>query len=191
MLLIPANFLILDEPTNHLDMRSKAILQQSLKEFSGSYIIVSHDRDFLAPLVNKVIVMKNGELDLYHGTVDDYLQKYHEGAEIDRDPSEEGEKGKSNLQPEKEQKRREAEKRQERYRKLKPLKKALDKIEEEIALMEEKKGEIEAAFSDQKTYEDERAIQSLHIEHDKIVTRLDSLYDEWADIEGKISSIPQ
>ena len=191
MLLIPANFLILDEPTNHLDMRSKAILQQSLKNFSGSYIIVSHDRDFLAPLVNKVIVMKNGELDLYHGTVDDYLQKYHAGAEIDRDPSGEGEKGKSNLQPEKEQKRREAERRQERYRKLKPLKEALDKIEEEVALMEEKKGEIEAAFSDQKTYEDERAIQSLHIEHDKIVTRLDFLYDEWADIEGKISSIPQ
>ncbi|MEA1936023.1 MAG: ABC-F family ATP-binding cassette domain-containing protein [Thermodesulfobacteriota bacterium] len=182
MLITPANLLILDEPTNHLDMQSKVILQQSLKNFSGSYIIVSHDRDFLAPLINKVVVLKNGELDLYHGTVDDYLQKYH----AERVSSEESEKRKATLQSGKEQKRREAEKRQERYRKLKPLKDALDKIEEEIAIMEEKKGQIEEAFSDRNTYGDEKKIQSLHIEHDKIVSRLDFLYDEWSEIEGKI-----
>lgn len=160
-------------------------MQQSLENFSGSYIIVSHDRDFLAPLINKVVVLKNGELDLYHGTVDDYLQKYH----VDRVPSVEVEKRKSTLQLEKELKRMEAEKRQERYRKLKPLKDALDKIEEEIAIMEEKKSRIEAAFSDQSTYGDEKKIQSLNIEHDKIVSRLDFLYDEWTDIEGKIEKI--
>lgn len=160
-------------------------MQQSLENFSGSYIIVSHDRDFLAPLINKVVVLKNGELDLYHGTVDDYLQKYH----VDRVPSVEVEKRKSTLQLEKELKRMEAEKRQERYRKLKPLKDALDKIEEEIAIMEEKKSRIKAAFSDQSTYGDEKKIQSLNIEHDKIVSRLDFLYDEWTDIEGKIEKI--
>ncbi|MBE9571285.1 MAG: hypothetical protein IMF11_11700, partial [Proteobacteria bacterium] len=48
---------------------------------------------------------------------------------------------------------------------------------------------IEAAFSDRKTYEDEKKIKSLHIEHDKTASRLDSLYDEWTDIEGKIERI--
>ena len=167
------------------DARSKAVLQRSLDNFTGTYIIVSHDRDFLAPLINKVVVLENGGLDLYHGTVDDYLEKYH----ADRDLSEEREKGKTALQSGKKQKRREAEKRQERHRRLKPLKDALSKIEEEIALVEEKKGEIEAAFSDRKTYEDEKKIKSLHIEHDKIASRLDSLYDEWTDIEGKIERI--
>ncbi|GAI97542.1 unnamed protein product, partial [marine sediment metagenome] len=185
MLITPANLLVLDEPTNHLDMRSKAVLQQSLKNFTGTYIIVSHDRDFLEPLINKVVVLKNGELDFYHGTVDDYLQKCH----ADRDSSEEKGKKKSTLQPGKEQKKREAEKRQERYRKLKPLKDALSKIEEEIALMEEKKDQIESSFSDRKTYENEKKIQSLNIEHGEIVSRLDSLYDEWTDIEEKIFKI--
>lgn len=185
MLFTPANLLVLDEPTNHLDARSKAVLQRSLDNFTGTYIIVSHDRDFLAPLINKVVVLENGGLDLYHGTVDDYLEKYH----ADRDLPEEREKGETTLQSGKEQKRREAEKRQERHRKLKPLKDALSKIEEEIALVEEKKGEIEAAFSDLKTYDDEKKIKLLHIEHDETASRLDSLYDKWTDIEGEIERI--
>ncbi|MDO9530043.1 MAG: ABC-F family ATP-binding cassette domain-containing protein [Syntrophales bacterium] len=185
MLITPANLLVLDEPTNHLDMQSKAVLQRSLSNFTGTYIIVSHDRDFLSPLINKVVVLKNDELDLYHGTVDEYLQKHH----ADEDFTEEMEKKKSALQPGKEQKRKEAEERQERYRKLKPLKDAMNKIEEEIALMEDKKGQIEAAFTDSKTYESENKIRSLNIEHDKITSRLDALYNEWTDIEGKIERI--
>ncbi len=185
MLVTPANLLVFDEPTNHLDIQSKAVLQRSLKNFTGTYIIVSHDRDFLSPLINKVGVLKNGELDLYHGTVDEYLQKHH----ADKDYTEETEKKRSASQPEKEQKRKEAEERQERYRKLKPLKDALIKVEEEIALMEDKKGRIEAAFTDSRTYESENKIQSLNIEHDKIISRLNVLYDEWTDIEEEIGKI--
>jgi len=77
MILKPANLLILDEPTNHLDAQSKAILQRSLQRFPGAYIIVSHDRDFLAPLSTKVAVLKDNDLTIYHGNVDDYLDKYH------------------------------------------------------------------------------------------------------------------
>lgn len=185
MLITPANLLVFDEPTNHLDIQSKAVLQRSLENFTGTYIIVSHDRDFLSPLINKIVVLENGELDLYHGTVDEYLQKHR----ADEDFTEEMEKNKSALHSGKEQKRREAEERQERSRKLKPLKDVLNKIEEEIALMEEKKGQIEAAFTDSKTYESENKIQSLNIEHDKITSRLDALYNEWTDIEEEIGRI--
>jgi len=185
MLLTPANLLIFDEPTNHLDAQSKAILQQSLENFTGNYIIVSHDRDFLTPLVNKVIFIKNGKLDLYIGTVDDYMSRFQrdEGGEFQsEDPS----KRKTPINHEKKRKRQQAEKRQELYQKLKPLKDARNRIEGEIVLAEERKAEIEAAFADEKTYEDEMTIKSLHIEHDGITCQLELLYDEWTEVEGKI-----
>ncbi len=78
MLLVPANFLILDEPTNHLDLRSKGVLKEALRNFEGSYVIVSHDRDFLAGLITKVIVAKDRALAVYPGSVDDYLRIWHE-----------------------------------------------------------------------------------------------------------------
>ena len=185
MLLIPANLLIFDEPTNHLDAQSKAILQQSLENFTGNYIIVSHDRDFLTPLINKVIFIKNGKPDLYIGTVDDYMSRFQrdEGGESQpEDPS----KRKTPINHEKERKRQQAEKRQESYQKLKPLKDTRNRIEGEIVLAEERKAEIEAAFADQKTYEGEMTIRSLHIEHDGIACQLELLYNEWTEVEGKI-----
>jgi len=185
MLLIPANLLIFDEPTNHLDAQSKAILQQSLENFTGNYIIVSHDRDFLTPLINKVIFIKNGKPDIYIGTVDEYMSRFQrdEGRELQpEDPS----KRKTPIRHEKERKRQQAEKRQESYQKLKPLKDARNRIEGEIVLAEERKAEIEAAFADQKTYEGEMTIRSLHIEHDGIACQLELLYNEWTEVEGKI-----
>ena len=185
MLLIPANLLIFDEPTNHLDAQSKAILQQSLENFTGNYIIVSHDRDFLTPLINKVIFIKNGKLDLYIGTVDDYMSRFQrdEGGESQsEDPS----KRKTPINHEKERKRHQAEKRQKLYQKLKPLKDTRNRIEGKIVLAEKRKAEIEAAFADQKTYKDEMTIKSLNIEHDGIVSQLELLYNEWTEVEGKI-----
>jgi len=187
-ILKPANLLIMDEPTNHLDTQSKAILQHSLKKFSGAYAIVSHDRDFLAPLINKVAVLKDNDLSIYHGNVDDYLDKYHreqEEASSGKDLLENG----PPLHIKKTQKRMAAENRQSLYKKLKPLKETLEKIEKEIAAYEKKKLEIENSFSDQNTYKNEALIQSLNIEYSQIASRLDSLYDKWTATEEKIEKI--
>ncbi|HOO90010.1 MAG TPA: ABC-F family ATP-binding cassette domain-containing protein [Syntrophales bacterium] len=188
MILQPANLLIMDEPTNHLDVQSKAILQHSLMRFSGAYVIVSHDRDFLAPLVNKVAVLREDGLVLYHGTVDDYLDKQHrEEEEISRrkDLQDKGISG----QNKKTQKRAAAENRQQLYKKLKPLKDTLETIEREIAACEKKKLEIENAFADQGTYANETLIQSLNIEYSRITARLDSLYETWTETEEKIGDM--
>jgi ATP-binding cassette subfamily F protein 3 len=75
MLLTPANLLILDEPTNHLDVRSKGVLQEALRRFSGSYCIVSHDRDFLEPLATKVAEFRDGRVTMFLGGVTDWLEK--------------------------------------------------------------------------------------------------------------------
>jgi len=188
MILKPANLLIMDEPTNHLDAQSKAILQRSLKRFSGAYVIVSHDRDFLAPLINKVAVLKDNGLNIYHGNVDDYLDKYHREKEDSSSGKDLPENGPP-LHVKKTQKRMAAENRQSLYKRLKPLKEALEKIEKEIADYEKKKLEIETSFSDQNTYKNEMLIPSLNIEYSRITSRLDSLYDKWTVTEEDIGKI--
>ena len=75
LLLEPVNLLILDEPTNHLDMQSKDVLKQAIKDFDGTVIIVSHDRDFLDGLVDKVYEFGGGKVREHLGGIYDFLQK--------------------------------------------------------------------------------------------------------------------
>ncbi|MGB3150481.1 MAG: ABC-F family ATP-binding cassette domain-containing protein, partial [Maribacter sp.] len=75
MLLQPFNVLIMDEPTNHLDIQSKNVLKQALQNFEGTLILVSHDRDFLQGLTNKVYEFKDKKIKEYLGDVDFYLEQ--------------------------------------------------------------------------------------------------------------------
>lgn len=76
----PVNFLILDEPTNHLDIRSREMLLETLKNFGGTIILVSHDRHFLRLLVDRVFEVDHGEMRVYEGNYDYYLSKSHHTA---------------------------------------------------------------------------------------------------------------
>lgn len=78
MLLRPANLLILDEPTNHLDIPAKEMLEQALVEYDGTALIVSHDRYFISQVANKIVEVCDGELHLYNGNYDYYLEKKEE-----------------------------------------------------------------------------------------------------------------
>ncbi|WP_299096067.1 ABC-F family ATP-binding cassette domain-containing protein [uncultured Winogradskyella sp.] len=75
LLLEPVNLLILDEPTNHLDLKSKDVLKDALKEFDGTLILVSHDRDFLQGLSKKVFEFKNQRVIEHFETIDDFLER--------------------------------------------------------------------------------------------------------------------
>ncbi|MCB4806845.1 ATP-binding cassette domain-containing protein [Tamlana sp. 62-3] len=75
LLLEPVNLLILDEPTNHLDLKSKDVLKEALKEFDGTLILVSHDRDFLQGLSKKVFEFKNQRVIEHFETIDDFLER--------------------------------------------------------------------------------------------------------------------
>jgi ATP-binding cassette, subfamily F, member 3 len=89
LLLRPFNTLIMDEPTNHLDIQSKAILKQALKNFSGTLILVSHDREFLDDLVNKIFEFRNGEIKEFLGNINEYLdyRKKESMREVDMEKS--------------------------------------------------------------------------------------------------------
>lgn len=95
MLLNPGNFLIFDEPTNHLDMQSKAILRQALQQFDGTLLIVSHDRDFLDPIVNKTLEIQPGHARYWLGDVSYYLRKKQEMDQQTGDSHQAGKSGHS------------------------------------------------------------------------------------------------
>jgi len=192
MLLVPANFLILDEPTNHLDLRSKEVLKDALRNFDGTFAIVSHDRDFLAGLITKVLVAKDRGLAVYPGSVDDYLRIWHEkeaAGQAGNAGADPGAGSRSGNQDERDRKRREAERRQERYRRLKPLKDELEGLLARIGKMEMRKAELESMLADPRTYGDANQARSAGSEHREIAPALDALYQQWAVVQEKIDGI--
>jgi ATP-binding cassette subfamily F protein 3 len=79
MLLNPSNFLLLDEPTNHLDMRAKDVLLESLQEFTGTLVFVSHDRYFIDKLATRIFEIADGEVRVFPGNYEDYLWRKENG----------------------------------------------------------------------------------------------------------------
>jgi ATP-binding cassette subfamily F protein 3 len=75
MLTTSANVLVLDEPTNHLDIPAKETVEEALQTFEGTVLLVSHDRYMISKVANKIVEIKNGELKLYHGNYDYYLER--------------------------------------------------------------------------------------------------------------------
>jgi ATP-binding cassette subfamily F protein 3 len=193
MLLMPANFLIFDEPTNHLDMQSKDILQQALDQYEGTFMIVSHDRDFLDPIVNKTLEVRPQETNTFLGNVSYYLQKAEERKEQEAKQRESSAdtSAKKNGLSRKEERRIEAEKRQRKYNRLKPLKKKMDPLEEHIETMESRKNEIEELMAENDFYDDEERVKEISMEYDKLKAELVEVYAEWEELALQISEIEE
>lgn len=187
LLLNNSNLLILDEPTNHLDVNSKEILQQALIDFEGAVLIVSHDIDFLRPITNKVLEIRNNSAKLFVGGIDYYLQKRKEQKSTNEVVD--NKKNNVNLPDRKNIKKIEAEIRQKKYNEKKNYSEKLEKIEKEIKDLENQINEIENRLSLPETYNEHKLILSLNQELLELKTKYENLLEEWAELSEIIENI--
>ena len=185
MLLAPANFLVLDEPTNHLDMRSQAVLQRALSEYTGTYVIVSHNRDFLDSIVTKTLEFRVGEPPrLYAGNLTYYLEKKaEERAAMNAVPALQNEAARGaggSSQNSKERRRLEAQRRQERNRVLKPLQDKLANVEGEIARLEAEKRTITQRMGSDGFGADPEEVRLLTAKFSFMEKDLDRVFTAWS-----------
>ncbi len=188
MLLVPANVLILDEPTNHLDMRSKTQVKEALQKFKGTIIVVSHDRDFLDGLVSKVCEFKDHAIKVYPGSVEDWLRKRGTASVDEATAAKSGARERERVkeqQPQpgndKESKRRKAEERNARAKRLKPLKDRVDRLEKEIAAKETRKKEVEEELANPALYANGETMKRLNDEYRAVSGELNDLYFKWSE----------
>jgi ATP-binding cassette subfamily F protein 3 len=192
MLLQPANVLVMDEPTNHLDMRSKKVLQEALLEYDGTYMIVSHDRSFLEPLVNKVLEVSTDGIRTFLGSVGDYIQKKKQeqaalAASLRPAPARPAAAPSS--QQEKERKRAEAGQKQQLSKKLRPAKQKLERLEREIEQAERRKAEIEVLMADPEFYKNGDHARAVTQEYKDLQARIQEQYASWNALTEEINEI--
>ncbi len=178
LLLEPVNFLILDEPTNHLDMRSKDVLKDAIRDFDGTVVVVSHDREFLDGLVSKVYEFGGGLVKEHLGGIYDFLQKKNIASlnELQK-PSLSVSSGTGQAAEEKtvSQNRLTYEQQKERQRKIRKLEKAVEQCEAQI-------GELEAAvkiLEGQMATPEGAADTTLYSRHGALKKQLDEVVNEW------------
>ncbi len=191
MLVQPANFLLLDEPTNHLDMQSQEVLQHALNEYTGTYLIVSHNRSFLDPVVTKVLEFSpEHPPKLYLGNVSDYIEKKQAEAEAAAQrtaPATTKSAAPTNAPAtgaaRKEQKKLEARLRQERAKKLKPLEQELAKVEATIAALEKEKADIVHSMSVPEFFEDKERAKGIATRFKEVDSEMEKAYSQWTKID--------
>ena len=177
ILLQASNLLIMDEPTNHLDMRSKEMLIDSLEYYDGTLLIVSHDRYFLDSLVNKVVEIKKGSLQLYLGTYAEYLEKAEKALEAERKEETAGRQKKQSAPPQV------SEKEKEQTRKTsaaKKDKKKIEEIEQKINRLEQKKESLETMMATEDFYKKSQEETAKILEgYHTLCNELNTLFAEW------------
>ena len=192
MLLKPANFLIMDEPTNHLDFQSQEVLQRALQEYPGSYCIVSHNRQFLDPIVNKVLEFRLGYAPrLFYGNVSAYLEtveaeerRAKEMAQLQTaaTPAAQAQAGGNR----KDARRAREMARQQRNKILKPLQQELEQVEADIATKDERKECISAELENPANMSDNQKLMELTQEYQQLERETEALYSRWEELSEEI-----
>ena len=192
ILVSPVNFLIMDEPTNHLDLRSKQALERALRDYDGTLLLISHDRYFLDKLVSRVYELHNGTMIGYEGNYSDYLNKrqIRTGSSVVTEKKTDfGDKVSR-----KEQKRLEAEARQQISNQRKLITDRISKTEQIIERMESEKQEIELAMSDPGFYKDEQKAAESGKRYQELQKQLPELYSSWEtdsqELEQLLKNLP-
>ncbi len=173
LLLSPSNFLILDEPTNHLDLSSKSVLKEAIQKYEGTVLIVSHDRDFLDGLVDKVFEFKDKAVINHLGGMEEYVRKLQvresgEETKAEGDSTQKVSTGQLAYREQKEQQRLERQKQQ-----------LIEKLEREIEENEKEQAKIEHDLSMGDTSPD------LLKRYAELSDKMQNLMSEWEQACGE------
>lgn len=185
LLLEPVNLLILDEPTNHLDMKTKDVLKAALKDFDGTMIVVSHDRDFLNGLVDKVYEFGGGKVREFLGGIYEFLdyknmsslRELEKKADVKNEP-------KLSVSPTKNEQNNPAQaiskgklsyaEQKEREKLIRKAEKEVSKCEEEISALEEKIKKIEDNLASGSAVD-----SNVYSEHAELQKKLENVMSMW------------
>jgi ATP-binding cassette, subfamily F, member 3 len=189
LLLSPANCLLLDEPTNHLDIRSKDILMDSLRDYEGTLVFVSHDRYFLDGLATKVLEIGNQSAVTYLGNYEDYLFKKAEQEKMQSAQLEvSGDRVQS--QPELESPQAPAaRKKKVNPFKIQQAKAQIEKLEGQIQSHETRVAVLNQMLASEELYRDHHLFRSTMEEHDKLQKELEGYLAQWEDLNSELESL--
>jgi ATP-binding cassette, subfamily F, member 3 len=179
-LISEANFLLLDEPTNHLDILSVSILVQALQQYEGTFLVVSHDRDFVAKTANKIWWIENNELKVYPGTYEEWNRWYareqekkavNSGAIANDSTANKVKKETTKVkapEPDKE------------------LKKQIEKLEEAIGILEAEISEFEIKLAEPEVFNDAQKLQKMNNRYQSKKAELDKITNQWEELVEKM-----
>ncbi|WP_438431653.1 ribosomal protection-like ABC-F family protein [Gorillibacterium sp. sgz500922] len=175
------NLLLLDEPTNHLDIASREALEETLEDYPGSVLLISHDRYLINKLAGKIWELKDGRLTLYYGSYEEYRAKAGRSPALPGDPEARGGK-----------KAADGGKEQPPNRSSSPPKSApasaarrAEELEAEIASREERLARLEAELADPDLAADGDRLSGLWEEQEALRLRLEQTYEEWLALTSK------
>ena len=187
LMLKPYNLLALDEPTNHMDIRSKDILKQALKSYDGTLIIVSHDRDFLDGLVDKLYEFRDGKVKEHLGGVQEFLErrKLETLNELERHLKPVQEEKPVEVVQKKEEAKQEYQAKKFVSKEEKKIRNRISFLEKKIEEYETKMAEIEAVLSNPGPDDDVMELTRAYLENKR---ELDYKMEEWSELNEKLES---
>ena len=182
ILLAPSNFLLLDEPTNHLDMRAKDVLLEALREYSGTVVLVSHDRYFIDNLATRIFEIEDGHVHVYPGNYEDYLWRKSGGPEAQQQAT----FASVTAAPAAAQNRdREGAAKRVNPMKQNKLRSDLAKAESDIASLESEITQLESALADYKSPEESMRLSDLLTQRR---AALETRVTQWEKISEEIEA---
>lgn len=171
LMLEKPNFLILDEPTNHLDLYSREILMNALEDYSGTLLVVSHDRNFLDQVVRKIYRIEENGFSVFHGDYSSYLEE-------EKEVKEKSNEGNLSFEEQKKQRNRVAN-----------LERKTKKLEEEIARLEEKKSLCEKEYEEAGRKNDLDALLDLQRKLEEWDEKIFQKLEAWEELESEKNSL--